>query len=203
MKFLYLLFIGFICTSCGQQYTTPLQNDPFFIQRKIPPTSRDSVDTQYVQRKITYVDKNLLSPKPDETYQAFYARIMRTLEGEEWIKSDLINKLEQHEELLKELKQQHLLMQIQNIELRLNISRDTLQNNAPITLTLFKPYPVQVGDTLQSIAYHNYGTHTAWLAIYRFNKIMLPKGPNLLIPGIRLLLPRINNKDFAILHANP
>jgi nucleoid-associated protein YgaU len=58
-----------------------------------------------------------------------------------------------------------------------------------IAVADFRPYTIQPGDSLWSIAQAQRGTGSAWRKIYEDNRQRLGENPGLIYPGAQLLLP--------------
>ena len=52
-----------------------------------------------------------------------------------------------------------------------------------------RTHTVKKSETLQSISQKYYGTTTKWRRIYDANKKVLSKGPDQIVPGMKLLIP--------------
>jgi nucleoid-associated protein YgaU len=66
---------------------------------------------------------------------------------------------------------------------------------APVTLDPTKQYKVQVGDSLQKIAFNLYGTSSSWTKLYEANKQLIGPDPAKLKLGTVLNLPEVPTKQ--------
>lgn len=146
----------------------------------------------YTRRGDYTLDISNFAPDPDESYEVYRQRMMNTLAMQEMNQQNLVQAIEEIERRLQELRQQEQMIRSENVDLRLNYAEGREEEEeVNMPSTRFQKYVIVQDDTLQKIAFRHYGTHSAWLSIYRYNLERLPYGPNRILPGTVLLLPSV------------
>lgn len=150
---------------------------------------------KYTHRDEAIVDLSHIQPGPGESYDHFLARVVNTLTIQDYDQRMLAEVLDEKMGQIQFLKKQLEDLEKQNADLRLemNVLHETVATGAVSSNQPFERYVVKQGDTLQSIANSQYGTHTAWILIFRFNMERLPYGPNRIEIGDELLLPNLEH----------
>ncbi|MCB1134991.1 MAG: LysM peptidoglycan-binding domain-containing protein [Chlamydiia bacterium] len=150
----------------------------------------------HVRRGEYLADAGAMGPDKGETYEQFHGRVLNTLTLQEYDLQMLKDSIEQKNKQIDYLQEQLSQLQQENTGLRGTIKTQRMrvaEGVRPKQKAPFERYKVQKSDTLQTIANRQYGTHTAWLAIYRFNLERLPNGPNQIMEGQELLLPNFES----------
>lgn len=168
-----------------EHYTGPVYD--YCMERKLLKSDGEP----YQGRNSIFVDDSCFSPLPDESYSAYFARLMETLQIYYEDTENLTKAIESKIDSNDNLEQQLLGLK--------EVYRDLMGavTGAPRSQSVkvsgnpsFQRYIVKKGDTLQKIAYELYSTHTGWINIYRFNIDNLPNGPNQIEIGQVLLIPQ-------------
>lgn len=184
------IFCFFIVLSSCTQLSTPVYNDPLY--------RRDSSNTSKLGKGgEPYIQRMASDGKSSPTFTEKKEKMINTLAAQKHslkeIEVSIASKTQQVAELekqLPELEKEHAMMRIE--VLRSSNSQSIPGENKETT---FKRYTVQDGDTLQRISQKEYGTYTAWLSIYRFNRQQLPNGPNRIYTGQTLYLPVVKDQE--------
>lgn len=200
--------------ACGTQWVTcpPLPK----IQSACEPNEDEELDRRllddcgerYLRRDDYSEDISQFRPKPDEPYEAYFTRVMNTLTIQEYNIESLEQAIEEKEKSVSQLNSQLTTMLQSENEMRLSLSSfETEQVETPLAAGgrpqrkrqkksthtgPFSIYVVQQDDTLQKISHQAYGTHTGWIAIYRFNMNKMLYGPNRIEVGTTLYIPNVN-----------
>lgn len=183
-----VLLLAILCVSC-QTYRTPIADDPIYRLDEVDVTELEDQGERYTRRGEYIVDISEIGPRPDETYGRFRQRLLNTLAMQEYNRDQLTERLDASEKRIGDLSVQLDEMRRQNAEMRLALAQPSDAAAMGARQTRFNYYRVQKGDTLQKIAHELYGTHTAWLALYRFNRSRLSDGPNRIEVGTSLFVP--------------
>lgn len=193
---LYLLTLLTLLTSCGSHYKTPIQGDPLFKHsrsehdtRKLTPHAE-----RHTRRGNYLIADGDFERQEAEPYSHYIERIKNTLKIQRYEIRTLQATLNQKADAAHELDTQLAALSQTHDDLRLALAGEKPVNStmaATAARPLFERYVVKKGDTLQKIARRMYGTHTAWLGIYRFNTRNLPYGPNKIEVGDVLFLPDV------------
>lgn len=195
VHFLFFLILAFLF-SCSK-FTTPLYNDPIYSNGKANVAILGKGGEAYSQRGGDLENKNEFARRPGENFDEYMTRFTNTLLAQEYEIERIDKQIDKKRSSIANLKEQLSALQAKHVELRLSLMRT--RGSDPLVsgkgYNLFKQYIVKDGETLQRISYKNYGTYTAWLAIYRFNKDRLPGGPNRIHPGQVLYLPVIKRNE--------
>lgn len=197
--------VFFICStllaSCGSQYTSIVPEDPLFNSQSPSLGKLGKDPDKYIQRNDDVpVSIGNYQPQKNESYIDYKNRIFNTLTLQEYENNKLQQAILKKELNIRDLEQQLEGIQKKHLELRILASNlDPEQNEDLIASSMFKSYRIAEGDTLQKIAFNQIGTHTAWVAIYRFNVEKLPNGPNRLTVGDWLIIPQSNiDRDIKL-----
>lgn len=184
-------------TSCSS-YTTPIYNDPFFNGPKTELQILKEGGEPFIQRGENIVSNGKLSPRADENFEEYTARIINTLAVQEYQLEQLGREIDKKTMSIERLDTQIPTLQAKHVELRLDLMRVTSSDALTDSQgkLLFKKHVVRDGETLQKISMLTYGTYTGWLCIYRFNLEQLPNGPNRIYPGQILYLPMVTSEDI-------
>ena len=195
-KILFALAACIFFTSCAS-YTTPIYNDPFFNAPKTELQVLKEGGEPYTQRGENLADKHNFSPRADENFEEYTARIVNTLAIQEYQLEQIGRAIDKKLTSIERLDTQVPTLQAKHVELRLDLMRVTSSEALMDSQgkLLFKKHVVKDGETLQKISMLTYGTYTGWLCIYRFNLEQLPNGPNRIYPGQILYLPMVTSED--------
>lgn len=160
----------------------------------------DDHGERYTRRDDYSEDISQFRPKKSEPYESYFARVMNTLSIQEYNTTSLQEAIKSKKEAIEELDSQLQTMLESEVHMRLALSmyengeenpkKNKSQKNHASSPP-FSVYVIQKDDTLQKIAKQAFGTHTGWLAIYRFNLKKMPYGPNQLEEGDKLFIPNI------------
>ncbi len=192
---LFLLFVLFGLQASCARYTTPVQNDPLYKFKPLEVKLLKEGGVAYEERVSDFEAKGEFKPKEGETYRHFQYRIYNTLLVQEHDKDKLAREVLDLEDNVESLEAQLTDMQASNIDLRLVLARvkSNVADASDVDSPMFSQYKIREGDTLQKIASKKFGTYTAWLTLFRFNENILKSGPNKLIPGTVILIPKVTN----------
>jgi len=69
------------------------------------------------------------------------------------------------------------------------VSPQPREHYAPVEKKTTRTYVVRKGDTLQKISMRYYGTTKKWRTLFKVNRNVLPKGPDKLQVGTKLVIP--------------
>ena len=197
LSHLLVLVVLVLSSSCGKNYQSFLARDPFFKEENIDLAKLQEHGSSYQRKGQDLEDISTFSPFKDETYEDYEARVVNTIQVQEYDIKELNRSIATIKNNIIHLDGQFASLQQQHSDLRLALSnpekieQDLQEPNRPI----FQMYVVQPGDSLQKIAFQHYGTHKAWMAIYRFNLKALSFGPNSIEKGQRLMIPRISSSS--------
>ncbi len=179
----------------GTTYVTPIPDDPFFREEPLDMLLLQEAGESYALRSdARYDDISHHKPHPGETYNEYQVRLVNTLTVLSHSLDTLSEAIREKQESIGHLTKLKIELIAKNIDSRIAFNAsETAAAYHKTPSDTFERYIVHQGDTLQSIAHKVYGTHTAWLAIYRFNRYRLPDGPNIIEKGQTLLLPNCTN----------
>ncbi|MBN4067178.1 hypothetical protein JYU14_03745 [Simkania negevensis] len=190
-----------LLTSCGQQYTTPLYNDPLFRQPELDPSPLAEDGEVWTQRDWVFASDGKFQPRPNENFDEYLGRLLNTFVMQDLdlqsLKEMSLQKEVQTEELEKQLK----ILHDESLAMRLRLAQYMVEESGGIPLhSTFRRYEIERGDTLRDVAFREYNNYEAWLALYRFNFEFLPGGPNRIKPGDVIVLPSMKKKLNLLLH---
>lgn len=151
----------------------------------------------YTKRGSIIHDVSDFSPGENEAYSHYQARVFNTLAYQFARIEELTAELEASRDRLSEMDEQETQLKKMHADLRLQLTTNQKKKAASEGKTLFSVYRVKKGDTLSSIALDRYGTKSAWLNIFRFNRDSLIHGPNVLEVGDQILLPKDSGEQLA------
>ncbi len=158
------------------------------------PIHRRTLEEQgasYQKRDDTMIDISHFRPDPGEPYGHYQRRVMNTLELQQQDLQTLTVAIDEKNSNIANFEEQ--LGQIKTRQADLRLALTTINDeyaNAKESTAPLSAYTVRAGDTLQKISYRRFGSHAAWLSLFRFNRERLPDGPNLIEKGQTLLIPR-------------
>jgi len=197
LPFLLALVIlcGAGCTRIhtDQGYTTLVPRDPSFEQSGVNMSKLEEKGEKSTRRGEGLTDISQFSPGEGESYRLYRQRMAYTLRAQEEEIQELEEQIRSMRKSISQLDEQVSAATQQQTEMRLALSGD--QDEEVVAYQRwaipFHRYLVEKGDTLQKIAFEHYGTHSAWLALYRLNHKNLPDGPNRIEIGTSLFLPNV------------
>lgn len=198
------LFAGLCLSlfSCQNYKTIPI--DPLY---KEAPLGKESLplDSLHYLPRIHEYSLAQVGKYPLEKGEGFYQyeeRLGHTFLLQKSEQEQLERENREKEEELELLKGELATARARQLQLYLQlISQKRAGEQREPLMGIFSLYQVEEGDTLQKIALHHYGTHTAWLLVYRFNRDRLKHGPNYVQAGEKLLLPDIQIDRDLYLHS--
>ncbi|MDF2549708.1 MAG: hypothetical protein K0S07_775 [Chlamydiales bacterium] len=139
---------------------------------------------------VALSEQGAFKPRSEEPFDAYLARVKNTLVIQEYEKNNYEKAIKERKHSLNQLTGQRQELEKEQDDLRQFVSiketSGTAKEEVDEGIAL---YIVKEKDTLQKIALDKYGTHTAWLALYRLNIDRLKLGPNVLEVGDVLMLP--------------
>lgn len=187
---LRILFCALFFMSSCAQFSTPIYNDPLYRAQQNKRSELGKGGEPYVQRAQTLNEESSSFSEQKE-------RILNTLAAQKYQLKELEQSIEEKGKIVVELEQQLPELEKDHALMRIELIRNTSSQALPgeNKETTFKRYVVEDGDTLQRISQREYGTYTAWLSIYRFNRQQLPNGPNRIYPGQTLFLPVVKESE--------
>lgn len=92
------------------------------------------------------------------------------------------------EEILSQ--QKELLSVQEEPKVQINLTDVPAAQSNPESAPSVRMHIVEQGQTLSDISKKYYGTAAGWNKIYQANKEQLPKGPNALKAGMKLVIPQ-------------
>ncbi|MBB65357.1 MAG: hypothetical protein CMO81_09870 [Waddliaceae bacterium] len=190
-KFILFLALSISLLSCKSTTYTSVHGEKIHQEEPLDLALLKEHGDVYTQRDPRLIDVSDYKPFPNETYEQYQARIHNTLTLQDYQLDSLLHSTKEKTASLANLGEQFAQLEAQNVDLRLLVANKHYEEETQNTLTRsgFTTHEVLKGDTLQKISKNYYGTHTAWIAIYRFNMKELPRGPNRVEIGQKLLIP--------------
>lgn len=202
LKVSLLVVLSLSMQSCGKKlvpvgeyYVSYVPNDPLFTDPQYNPECLGESGEPYQERGTYLNDEGAYIPRPGESFSAYRDRLMNTLRVQEAELDNFSHALANKEKSIAGLERQVAQLQAQHVDMRLALARLQTQGPGINRDPLFMFHKVEEGETLQSISNGNYGTYTAWLGIYRFNYDSLSDGPNKILAGETLVLPRFCDEE--------
>ena len=183
-----------LLSSCGSEYTTPVYNDPFFINDPVKTESLGRSAEPYQYRGDNFSSSGSYEPQKGESFDAFHQRVLNTLTLQTQKVEEMQRIIQERQQSTEYLRTQQSNLEEQDSQMRLLLAQREFAAEAKEgkEAVLFGRYEVVAGDTLQKISFAKYGTYTGWIGLYRFNLETFSQGPNELEVGTILLVPKIN-----------
>lgn len=97
-----------------------------------------------------------------------------------------------HQPLIK-IEQQNQISEAKpahNATIKPQVSAPQVSGEKPVVVEIGRVHIVAQGQTLSDISKIYYNNISGWKRIYEANKEQFPKGPNIIKPGMKLIIPQ-------------